>query len=164
MPTKIAPGGTAGRVSATTMGVRGRKWSGFDAAGNSVKIATTRMGEPKFANRSDITSGRRGVFRGAASVYQVDITLQGWRTLVVHHAAVSAIMESLVAQVTFQAGLFVVESALDDSTFQDRTGDTRRSIATGPHMSVGGTEMRSRHGSNPPLEGSRRTTVARGLS
>ena len=125
MATLRSPG--SNQITASRFG--SGSWKGFDAAGNSVKLGRTEAGMPKLG-RTSITSGKNQVFRAFGSTYHVEVHLHGFRTLIAHHAVAGPLLKSLVAQVTYYAGTFVRDSAIEDSTFQDDTGETRNSLRT----------------------------------
>ncbi len=136
MPRKtvVSPRGTSGAVVALPKPGTSIRWNVFEAPSfKRIEGLSGNNISPRFA-RSDLTSGNRQVFRQLGGFYHVEIQLIGWRTLIIDQHAVSRLVISLASQVTEIAGEFVRDSAYEDSTFRNVTGDTRRSLLKDPVM------------------------------
>lgn len=130
----VSPRGSGGPVVAIPKSGTSVQWNVFKSPSmDRINGLPGNRKSPKFS-RADLKSGKYQVFRKFGGTYHVEVQLIGWRTLIVDQHAVASLVTSLATQVTQLAGELARNSAIRDSTFQDRTGETRRSMLTDPVM------------------------------
>lgn len=139
--SKVSPRGRGGPVVAVPKPGTSVQWNVFKSPSmERINGLSGNRKSPKFA-RADLKSGKYQVFRNFGGTYHVEMQLIGWRTLIMDQYAVSSLVTSLATQVTQLAGELVRDSALRDSTFQDQTGETRRSMLKDPVMILNGDDV-----------------------
>ena len=138
--SRISPG-TAGTAVAIPKPGTSVQWNTFRVPSmERIEGLPGNAKSPKFS-RNVLKSGQNQVFRGLGTTFHIDMHLIGWRTLILDQYVLSSLVPNLATQVTQLSGELVRDSAIQDSTFRDRTGDTRRSMLTDPVMSHGGGDI-----------------------